>query len=128
MDNLTTADYELIVLMAILVVVALIAAILTYRLMSEARVPSSDGSPEASRLVRLLHSEPALLAGVVSAAAGLTAAFGLELDAEQTGAIVAFISIILAIVVRQSVYSPATIASSGLAYDEADGQLKRRVR
>lgn len=64
---------------------------------------SSSGAAGDSGILERLKNEPALLAGFVSAVAALLAAFGLELNAEQTAAIVAACSAGLAIVVRQVV-------------------------
>lgn len=129
-DGWNTGDWQLAALVAILVIVVGIAALLAFDVRRERGAPAEgerSGTP-VNPLVRLLHAEPALVAGVVSAAAALGAAFGMDLSSEQVGAIVAFISLVLSIAVRQSVYSPSTVSASGLAYDESDGTLKRRVR
>jgi hypothetical protein len=53
--------------------------------------------------------EPALIYGLINAGIALLAAFGLNLTAEQTGALLAVTSAVLAIAVRQQVYSPDTV-------------------
>lgn len=57
---------------------------------------------------RLLTAEPALLIGAIQATLALAVAFGLELSAEQVGAIVATTGAVMALVTRQAVVAPAT--------------------
>jgi hypothetical protein len=52
--------------------------------------------------------EPALLLGVIQALIVLGVAFGLQLTAEQTGAILAVLAALIALLTRQQVASPAT--------------------
>ena len=54
-------------------------------------------------LIERFRTEPALVTGVVSAAIALGTAFGLNLSADQVGAIMAFVVAAMAIVVRQQV-------------------------
>lgn len=53
--------------------------------------------------MNLLKSEPALVAGVVAAVLALVVSFGVHLSTEQVGAIMAVVSAVLAIIVRQKV-------------------------
>ena len=50
-----------------------------------------------------IRREPALVTGLVGALIALGVSFGLELSGEQTGAIMALVSAILAVVTRQQV-------------------------
>ena len=50
-----------------------------------------------------IRREPALVTGLVGAVIALGVSFGLELSGEQTGAIMALVSAILAVVTRQQV-------------------------
>lgn len=50
-----------------------------------------------------MKTEPALLMGLVTAGIALAASFGFNLTANQVGAISAFASAVLAVVVRQHV-------------------------
>lgn len=63
-------------------------------------------------LRRLFAAEPVLIVAVVQAGLALVAAFGLDLSAEQIAALVGFFSAALALVVRQVVTSPATVAGA----------------
>lgn len=63
--------------------------------------------------MRFLAAEPALIIGAAQAALALAVSFGLDLDPEQVGAIMAFVAAVLALLLRQAVVSPATIASAG---------------
>lgn len=54
-------------------------------------------------LLSRLRAEPALVLGLVQSVIALVAAFGLELSAEQTGAILAVTAAVLSIVTRQLV-------------------------
>lgn len=58
-------------------------------------------------LLSRLRGEPALVLGLVQSVIALVAAFGLELSAEQTGAILAVTAAVLSIVTRQLV-TPAS--------------------
>lgn len=55
------------------------------------------------------RAEPALIYGFVGSAIALVIAFGLDLSSEQTGAIMASASAVLAFFTRQSVYAPDTV-------------------
>lgn len=50
-----------------------------------------------------IRNEPALVTGVVSALIALGVSFGLDLSGEQTGAIMAAVAAVMALVVRQQV-------------------------
>ena len=50
--------------------------------------------------------EPALIYGAIAAIIALAVGFGLRITAEQTGLILAVVTAIMAVVIRQSVYSP----------------------
>lgn len=52
--------------------------------------------------------EPALIYGAIAAIIALAVGFGLPVTPEQTGLILAVVTAIIAVVVRQSVYSPAS--------------------
>jgi hypothetical protein len=54
--------------------------------------------------------EPALIAAAVAIAINLAIKFGLDLTVDQVVLINALVVAIMAIVVRQNVYSPATVA------------------
>ena len=56
-----------------------------------------------STILDRIRREPALVAGLVGAVIALGVSFGLELSGEQTGAIMALVSAILAVVTRQQV-------------------------
>ena len=56
-----------------------------------------------STIIDRVRREPAIVTGIVGALIALGVAFGLELTGEQTGAIMAFVSALLAVVVRQQV-------------------------
>lgn len=51
----------------------------------------------------ILKREPALFSGLVAATIALVTAFGLELTAEQVGAIMALTTAVLSVIVRQNV-------------------------
>lgn len=53
--------------------------------------------------MKLLKLEPAVIAGLVSAVLALFIAFGVDLSQEQVGTIMAVVSAVLALVVRQAV-------------------------
>ncbi len=57
----------------------------------------------------IFKREPALILGAIQAAIVLAVAFGVDWTIEQTGAILAFLAALTAVVVRQSVYAPATV-------------------
>lgn len=50
--------------------------------------------------------EPALIYGAIAAIIAIAVGFGLPVTAEQTGLILAGVTAIIAVVIRQSVYSP----------------------
>ena len=56
-----------------------------------------------STILDRIRREPALVTGLVGAVIALGVSFGLELSGEQTGAIMALVSAILAVVTRQQV-------------------------
>ena len=56
-----------------------------------------------STIIDRIRREPALVTGIVGALIALGVAFGLELTGEQTGAIMAFVSALLAVVTRSQV-------------------------
>lgn len=56
-----------------------------------------------NNISNLWGREPALILGLVQAAIVLVMAFGLELDPQQIGAIMAFVNILLAVVTRSQV-------------------------
>lgn len=56
-----------------------------------------------SALFALIRREPAVVAGIVQALLALAVAFGFDLSADQTAAIVAVTAGILALVVRSQV-------------------------
>jgi hypothetical protein len=58
-----------------------------------------------------IKREPAVLLSLVGAAFALASAFGFDLSKEQTGAITAFIVVVLGIVTRQSVTPNASVAA-----------------
>lgn len=57
----------------------------------------------------IFNREPALILGAVQAVIVLVVSFGLDLTAEQSGAILAATAAVLAVIARQSVYAPATV-------------------
>lgn len=57
----------------------------------------------------IFKREPALIIGMVQAIIALAIAFGFDLSSEQVGAVLALTAAGLAVVTRQSVYSPATV-------------------
>ena len=56
-----------------------------------------------STILDRIRREPALVTGLVAAVIALGVSFGLDLSGEQTGAIMALTSAILAVVTRQQV-------------------------
>lgn len=62
------------------------------------------GTPNG--LMQLIRREPAIFSGLVTAAISLISAFGLQLSADQVGAIMAITGILISIAVRSQV-SPA---------------------
>jgi len=121
MPEFSTTDW---LLAGILGVQALTLGLLVYALMTTGRGRGAGGDAPHP-VIAFLAREPAMVAGFVGAAAALTASFGLELSSEQVGAIVAFMSVVLAILVRRSVYAPATVERSNLRYDATEKTLKR---
>lgn len=61
--------------------------------------------------MKFLRDESILLVALVQAALVLGAAFGLHLTGEQVAGIVGFFSAVLALVIRQVVSSPTTVAA-----------------
>lgn len=61
-----------------------------------------------SKAGSLFGREPALFYGVIQAAITMLVAFGLQLDANQIGAILTFTSMVLAFATRQSVVPNST--------------------
>lgn len=57
-----------------------------------------------------IRREPALVTGLVSAGIALLVAFGLELTGEQTGAIMAVVVAVLAVVTRSQVTPTVDVA------------------
>lgn len=53
--------------------------------------------------------EPALILGLVQAGLALAVSFGLQLDGQQVGMIMAFSSALLSVIVRQRVTANATL-------------------
>lgn len=58
-----------------------------------------------------IKREPAVLLSLVGAAFALASAFGFDLTKEQTGAITAFIVVLLGIITRQSVTPNVSVAA-----------------
>lgn len=73
-------------------------------------------------VIEKIRREPALLVGFVSAAISLAAAFGFDLTAEQTGAIMAAVTAGLAFVVRAQVTPNVSVAAAE-EHDVAGAQL-----
>jgi hypothetical protein len=57
----------------------------------------------------MFKREPALILGALGALIAVAVGFGLDVTDEQVGLIMAAVSAVLALVVRQSVYSPETV-------------------
>ncbi len=53
--------------------------------------------------MNLLKSEPAAIAGAIEAVLALVIVFGIKLSVDQVGAIMAVVTAVLAVLVRQSV-------------------------
>lgn len=62
--------------------------------------------------MNILSKEPAVLVGLVQAILALAVSFGADLTSEQVGSIMAVTSALLALLVRQAVVSPATLAKA----------------
>ena len=60
---------------------------------------------------KLWGREPAMILGLVQTVIALVAAFGLDLTAEQTGAILAATAAVLAVITRQSVTPNGSVAA-----------------
>jgi hypothetical protein len=56
------------------------------------------------------RNEPALIVGVVEAVLVAAIAFGIDLTAEQTAALLAVVVAVGALITRQTVYGPRTVA------------------
>lgn len=63
-------------------------------------------------IINLIRREPVAVAGFVSALISLAAAFGLQLSAEQTGAVMAIVPALSALVVRGQV-TPTNVVPHG---------------
>lgn len=61
-------------------------------------------------MTKLLSAEPAILVGLIQSCLALAVSFGWSMTPEQVGSIMAVVSAILALLVRQAVVSPNTIA------------------
>jgi hypothetical protein len=59
--------------------------------------------------VALIRREPAIVAGVISAIIAVIAAFGLDVSAEATAAILGLAAVIVAIIVRSQVVPAAAV-------------------
>ena len=76
---------------------------------------------------RLLAAEPTVVISVIAAALALAVTFGVHIDNSQIDAIKTFLADLLAFAgavagIRQSVYSPKTVASLQAGLDEpSDG-------
>ena len=66
-------------------------------------------------MLKLVRDEAVFIVAVVQAALVCAAAFGLHLSAEQIAALVGLFSAVLALVVRQVVSSPTTVANVATA-------------
>lgn len=64
-----------------------------------------------TRILDLLRREPAALSSIVSALIALGVAFGLQLSTEQTGAIMAVVSLVSGLLVRGLVTPTSTVAA-----------------
>ena len=83
-----------------------ILLVLVYALATTKRGGSGNGSGWLRRLQR----EPAAIGGAIGAFVALGAAFGLQLDGEQVGAIAAFVTFLVGFIVRYFVtpaYDPS---------------------
>jgi hypothetical protein len=69
-----------------------------------------------NNLSNLWGREPALVLGLIQAALVLIMAFGLELDTEQVGAIMAFVNILLAVITRSQVVPTYKLDKQGVDY------------
>lgn len=78
--------------------------------------------------MNLFSKEPAVIVGLVQAALVLAVSFGFDLTGEQVGAITAFAAAILALVVRSSVVSPATVADAAELPQEVTGLAGRLIK
>lgn len=56
-----------------------------------------------------MKTEPALILGAIQALIALIVSFGLSLTTEQIGAILAFAAVVVSIITRYLVVSPATL-------------------
>jgi uncharacterized membrane protein YvlD (DUF360 family) len=54
-------------------------------------------------MIKIIRQEPALIAGLVTAAVALVIAFGVKMSADQVGAITAAVGAVLAVIVRSQV-------------------------
>lgn len=75
-----------------------------------------------------LRNEPALIFSLVEATVALAVAFGLNLTAEQTGAVLAIVAILTGVTVRQQVYGPVTADELVDAASHADDWAVRAER
>jgi len=78
--------------------------------------------------MQMLAKEPALIVGFLEAVLALAVAFGLDLDAGQVGAIMSVVTASLALLLRQAVVAPATIAQSADVPQTVTGLAGKLVR
>jgi len=67
-----------------------------------------------NNLQNLWGREPAMVLGLIQAAIVLFMAFGLKLDVNQVGAIMAFVNILLAVITRSQVTPVSKIEDAGI--------------
>lgn len=60
-----------------------------------------------------MRKEPALILGLIQTVLALVVAFGFDLSGEKVGALMAVSAAVLAVVVRQNVYAPASVEILG---------------
>lgn len=90
--------------LTIAVGVVLTPVILLYAVLLLRRRPKEQGArADVGGLLRRLHREPALIGGLIGAAASLLMAFGIELDGARVARISAGVSIGVALAVRHFV-------------------------
>lgn len=62
-----------------------------------------------TRIIARLKNEPAVVYSLVEALLVLAVSFGLDLSAEQVGAIVAVLAVLTGVGTRQQAYGPKTV-------------------
>lgn len=72
------------------------------------------------KIIKWIRTEPVAIAGVIQAALGTAALFGVPITSEQVGGVMALTAALLALVVRQAVMPTINGGIPGLNLDKED--------